>query len=78
MMITGDELLTVHEISAYLKKSPSWVYRRSRDGKLPARKVGGTWRYSLRAVEEWVQAGQPAPDARPAAADVMVAEIAST
>lgn len=61
-MSTGDELLTVNEISAYLKKSPSWVYRRSRDGKLPAKKVGGTWRYSLRAVEEWVQADHPARD----------------
>lgn len=56
-MSTGNELMTVQEVSAYLNKSPSWVYRWSRDGKLPAKKVGGTWRFSMKELEQWVQAG---------------------
>lgn len=62
-MNTGDELLTVQEVANYLKKSPSWVYRRLRDGELPAHKVGGTWRFSQRALERWIQNGLFVPAA---------------
>ncbi len=63
-MSTVDELLTVQEVAAYLKKSPSWVYRRSREKKLPAQKVGGTWRYSMKALEQWMQAGLSGDEAQ--------------
>lgn len=54
-MVTGDVLLTVDEVSAYLRLSNSTVYRLTRQGALPAKKVGGAWRFSLRAIEAWIQ-----------------------
>jgi excisionase family DNA binding protein len=55
-METGNDLLTVEEVSAYLRKSPSTVYRLTRQGRLPGRKVGGTWRFSRKGIEEWMRA----------------------
>lgn len=60
MIAAADELLTVREVSAYLRKSPSTIYRLTRRGQLPATKVGGTWRYSQRRLEEWLRLNQPA------------------
>lgn len=57
----GDDLLTVPEVSTYLRKSASTIYRLTRQGRLPARKVGGTWRYSRRALDEWLHATYAAP-----------------
>jgi excisionase family DNA binding protein len=57
----GDDLLTVPEVSTYLRKSASTIYRLTRQGKLPAKKVGGTWRYSRRGLDEWLRATRAAP-----------------
>ena len=48
-----DSLMTVHEVSEYLKLAESTVYRLAREGRLPARKVGGVWRFSREVLEEW-------------------------
>lgn len=60
-MELGDYLLTVAEVSIYLRKSPSTIYRLTRQGHLPAKKVGGTWRYSRRGLDEWLRAAHAAP-----------------
>lgn len=54
-MDAGSDLLTVEEVSVYLRKSPSTIYRLVRHGHLPGRKVGGTWRFSRRMLEEWIR-----------------------
>jgi excisionase family DNA binding protein len=56
-MDASNDLLTVKEVSVYLRKSPSTVYRLTREGKLPGIKVGGTWRYSQKSLEKWIEAG---------------------
>ena len=55
-----DDLLTVQEVSVFLRKSPSTIYRLTREGRLPARKVGGTWRFSRKGLEAWLLPGSPA------------------
>lgn len=57
----GDDLLTVREVSSYLRKSRSTVYRLTRQGLLPAKKVGGTWRYSRRSLDEWLRSPESTP-----------------
>lgn len=64
-MELGDDLLTVPEVSLYLRKSTSTIYRLTREGRLPAKKVGGTWRYSRRGLDEWLRAVRAAPDEPP-------------
>jgi excisionase family DNA binding protein len=57
----GDDLLTVQEVATYLRKSRSTVYRLTREGRLPAKKVGGTWRYSRKSLDEWLRYPLPHP-----------------
>lgn len=49
-----DSVMTVAEVSHYLKISESSVYRLAKGGKLPARKVGGVWRFSREALKAWL------------------------
>ncbi len=53
-----DAILTVREVSAYLKLSESTVYRLAQEGSLPGRKLGGAWRFSRKRLEEYI-AGTP-------------------
>jgi excisionase family DNA binding protein len=52
-----DAVLTVREVSAYLKLAESTVYKLAQEGKLPGRKVGGAWRFSSKALESWLLGG---------------------
>jgi excisionase family DNA binding protein len=54
------ELLTVNEIAAALRVSPSWVYervsKRGRD-KMPRLKIGKYLRFRLDEVRTWIDQG---------------------
>jgi excisionase family DNA binding protein len=47
------EVLTVHEVAAYLKLPISTVYRLACRGDLPCQKVGRQWRFHKAALDEW-------------------------
>ncbi len=49
---TTNEWLTTTEIAALLRVHPKHVYRLLRQG-LPARRVGGQWRFSRDDIREW-------------------------
>ena len=48
------ETLTPNEISKILKLHPFTVTRLAREGKLPAFKVGGVWRFRRDDFERWI------------------------
>lgn len=53
-----DELLqvvTVRELSDYLRVHPSTVYRLVKTGNLPAFRVGDSLRFNLKEIEEWLE-----------------------
>ena len=50
----ADAVMTVPEVSEFLKIGESTIYRLAQDGKLPARKVGGVWRFSRKSLDEWL------------------------
>lgn len=50
----SDTVLTIAELSKYLKISRSTLYKLAQEGKLPAQKVGRHWRFHRRAVDEWL------------------------
>jgi putative molybdopterin biosynthesis protein len=54
-----EELLTTAEVAGLLRVHPKHVYRLLRRG-LPARRVGGEWRFSSEEVLRWSGAGSPA------------------
>jgi excisionase family DNA binding protein len=51
-----DAVLTIAELSKYLKISRSTLYKLAQEGKLPAQKVGRHWRFHREAVDEWLKA----------------------
>ena len=51
-----DAVLTITELSKYLKISRSTLYKLAQEGKLPAQKVGRHWRFHREAVDEWLKA----------------------
>ena len=49
------EVLTIEELSAYLKIAKSTLYKLSQEGRLPAQKVGRHWRYRKIAIDHWLE-----------------------
>jgi len=54
-----DAVMTIIELSMYLKISRSTLYKLAQEGKLPGQKVGRHWRFHREAVDAWLK-GQPA------------------
>ena len=46
-------VMTVKELSGYLKVHPSTIYRQLRRGRLPAFKVGSDWRFNIESIDRW-------------------------
>lgn len=53
-MTKPDEILTIDEVAAYLKAGKRTVYRLASNGKLPAFKLGGTWRFRHSDLDKWI------------------------
>lgn len=53
-MTDEDAVMTVKEVSTYLRLAESTVYKLAQEGQLPGRKVGGAWRFSRKGIEGWL------------------------
>lgn len=49
------EILTVRQVADYLKVTERTIYRLAAARKVPAFKVGGTWRFSLADIDSWIK-----------------------
>lgn len=49
-----DTIMTISELSAYLKISKSTLYKLAQEGKLPGQKVGRHWRFHKAVVDCWL------------------------
>ncbi len=52
---TEGEILTIKEVAEYLKVTERTIYRLAGAKKIPAFKVGGTWRFSRADIDEWIR-----------------------
>lgn len=50
-----DEILTIKELSDYLKTSEKTIYRMLADKKIPAFKVGNSWRFRQSEIDKWIK-----------------------
>jgi excisionase family DNA binding protein len=50
-----QRLLTIKEVADYLRLSKVTVYKMTRQGKIPASKIGKQWRYSESEIDFWVK-----------------------
>jgi excisionase family DNA binding protein len=46
-------VLTVRDLSNYLRIHPSTVYRLLKTGQLPAFRVGSDWRFNVEEIDRW-------------------------
>ena len=46
-------VLTVRDLSDYLRVHPSTIYRLLKTRQLPAFKVGGDWRFNIEDIDRW-------------------------
>lgn len=49
-----DEILTIDEVATYPKAGKRTVYRFASSGKIPAFKLGGTWRFRRTELNQWI------------------------
>jgi excisionase family DNA binding protein len=49
-----DEILTANEAADYLKVNVRTIYRLIKEGKIPGRKVGGSWRFKKDILDDWL------------------------
>ena len=53
--IMTDEILTIKELSAYLKTSEKTIYRMLSKSEIPAFKVGTVWRFKKEDIDKWIK-----------------------
>lgn len=53
-----DNILTIDELSDYLRIPRSTLYKLAQEGRVPCQKVGRHWRFRKEAIDRWLgQAG---------------------
>ncbi len=60
---SASQIMTVEEVAGYLRLSTATIYKLAQGNKIPAKKIGRTWRFSRQLVDAWVreQAILPGP-----------------
>lgn len=52
-----DEIMTIEELSKYLKIPRSTLYKLVQAGKLPGQKIGKQWRFGKKSIDQWINEG---------------------
>ncbi len=50
----AKDIITIKEVAKFLKVTERTLYRLVQEGKVPAFKVGGSWRFELADIEAWI------------------------
>jgi excisionase family DNA binding protein len=53
-------VMTLRELSAYLKVHPSTVYRLLKLNQIPGFRVGSDWRFNVESIDRWILAAAEA------------------
>ena len=51
----NSDIMTIKEVAEYLKLNEKTTYRLTSEGKIPAFKVGGSWRFRRDEIENWTR-----------------------
>lgn len=50
-----NEIMTIKEVAEFLRLTEKTTYRYALEGKIPAFKVGGAWRFRKSKIEQWIE-----------------------
>lgn len=51
----ADQIMTVKDVALYLKLNERTVYRMAAAAKIPAFKVGTSWRFKKEEIDTWIE-----------------------
>ena len=51
-----EQIMTLREVAQYLGLHIMTVYKLTREGRVPAAKIGGQWRFKRDVLEDWLEA----------------------
>ena len=54
-IMNQDILLNVKQVAQYLQLKESTIYSWAQDGKIPAIKIGRTWRFRRSDLDTWLE-----------------------
>lgn len=54
-MDKNDEILTITELSEWLKVAEKTLYSHAQKGIIPGFRIGSAWRFRRRDIENWVE-----------------------
>ncbi|MFA5389106.1 MAG: helix-turn-helix domain-containing protein [Candidatus Omnitrophota bacterium] len=54
-MTKPKQVMTVREIAEYLDVHPMTIYKYVQDGKIPAFKIGASWRIRRDSIKKWME-----------------------
>ena len=50
------QIMTLREVAGYLGLHVMTVYKLTREGRVPAAKIGGQWRFKRDVLDDWLEA----------------------
>ena len=53
-MAKSKQVLTVKDIAEYLDVHPMTIYKYVKEGKIPAFKIGASWRIKKDSIQKWI------------------------
>lgn len=51
-----EQIMTLREVAQYLGLHVMTVYKLTREGRVPAAKIGGQWRFKRDVLDGWLEA----------------------
>jgi excisionase family DNA binding protein len=54
-------IMTIKEVSDFLKVTERTIYRLAAGKQIPAFKVGGSWRFSRSEIDQWIKSQSSMP-----------------
>lgn len=51
----SEAFYTIKELAEHLRMTTHTIYKLARLGEIPGRRVGGGWRFPVKATEAWLQ-----------------------
>ena len=51
-----EQIMTLREVAKYLGLHARTVYKLTREGRMPAAKIGGQWRFKRDVLDQWLEA----------------------
>ncbi len=60
----GEVMMKVTDVADYLRLSEAKVYRMANRGQIPALRLGKTWRFNKKILDDWIRRETKGGDVR--------------